>query len=291
MVSFFLADGAGGPGLTGMMTIISGGCMLWTALFFICLNSPISEYLATKHKNGPLAAKVDTTDRCLAFFHSAISGGFGIYAWVAVPLGLCNHTARQESVMRMGVAITASFMIYDFAMLFAVEVVMELREYSWAMYIHHINIIPMFLIGLHLNVYSWFLCACLINEVSTLPLHVCYFLNRHGHSGTTVFFVFGVMLLASFGILRVVAIGGIATVFWIKGACGSEGAPQWVVIYSSIVFGVHFILNFWWYVMILKMVAGKSKKDPGATPQENVPLIATEAGLGPTPPEEAASPA
>lgn len=276
--------GVDGPGLSGVATVLGGGIALWGILFTVVLNSPLSEKLSTKHYNGPFAARVETTDRCLAFLHAAISGCFGVYAFVAAAPGLCSYDPRVEAVMRFGVAMTASFLIYDFALLIVAEVVMGLRETSWGMWIHHLNIIPFFILGLYHNQVTWFMCANLINEVSTLPLHATFFMHVHGMSGSPLFYVCGVMLVLTFLILRVVAIGVIGYLYGAAGGCESEGAPRTLVVVGWVTLIVHWILNAYWYMKIMRMVLFKKDK-----PRESVPLIATEAGLGPTPPEESAS--
>merc|ERR1719261_39358 len=89
------------------------------------------------------------------------------------------------------------------------------------------------------------------------------------------------MLVLTFLVLRVVAIAGIAIAFGKAGGCASVGTPMGLIVLSWIVVSVHWLLNAYWYAKIMKMILFKKEKT-----RESVPLIATEAGLGPTPPED-----
>ena len=40
-----------------------------------------------------------------------------------VPWGLCQNEASEEAIMRFGVALTSSFLFYDWVLLFIVEVI------------------------------------------------------------------------------------------------------------------------------------------------------------------------
>jgi hypothetical protein len=272
--------GVDGPGLTGVATVLSVGTVFWCSVFAAVLYSPLAEKLSTKHYNGPLAAKVEVTDRILAFLHAAVSGSFGVYAW-AQPWGLCSYDPGVEVVMRFGVALTTSYLVYDFALVIIAEGVMQLREPSWGLWIHHVNILPFFAAGLFFGQISWFMCANLLNELSTLPLHCTFFMHQHGMNTNPLFYVSGLMLVVTFLMLRVVAIAGIAVLFGKAGSCAGAGSPRGLIILSWLVVSVHWILNAYWYAKIMKMILFKKEKT-----RESVPLIATEAGLGPTPPED-----
>lgn len=278
-----------GPGLSGVAAVLTGGLILWGVLFTLVFNSRLSESLATKHYNGPVAAKVEATDRILAFVHAVVSGSFGVYAWTAVPLGQCTYDAGQEQTMRFGVATTMSFLMYDFTLLIVAEAVLKLRDASKAMWLHHINILPYFFFGIFHNQVSWFMCANLINEVSTVPLHVTFFMHAHGKNNNILFFVMGAVLVLTFLVLRVVAIVVIAYYFYAQRSCVNEGSPAHLAVISWITVTIHWILNSYWYMKIMQLILKKkiSRDDNG--PRESVPLIATEAGLGPTPPEDSAN--
>lgn len=277
--------GVFGPGLSGVSAVLTGGAIFWGVLFTGVFNSRLSENLATKHYNGPVAAKVEVTDRCLAFLHAVVSGGFGIYAWTAVPLGQCSYDVGQDQTMRFGVATTMSFLMYDFALLIVAEAVLRLRDMSKAMWLHHINILPYFFFGIYHNHVTWFMCANLINEVSTVPLHLTFFMHAHGRSNNMVFFALGGILVLTFLVLRVVAIVVIAYYFYLQRSCVGEGSPAHLAVISWITVSIHWTLNSYWYWKIMQLILKrKISRDDG--PRESVPLIATEAGLGPTPPED-----
>lgn len=281
--SFADFAGVDGPGLKGVATVLSVGTVFWCSLFAAVLYSPLATKLATKHYNGPTAAKVEATDRILAFIHAAVSGSFGAYAW-AQPWGLCSYDPGVEVMMRFGVAMTTSYLVYDFALVIIAEGVLALREPSWGLWIHHVNILPFFATGLFYGQLSWFMCANLINELSTLPLHCTFFMHQHGMNNNPLFYVSGMMLVLTFLVLRVVAITAIGIMFGKAGSCASAGTPRSLVVIAWIVVSVHWLLNGYWYAKIMKMILFKKEKT-----HENVPLIATEAGLGPTPPEDSSS--
>lgn len=277
-----------GPGLSGVAAILAGGAIIWGLLFTLVFNSRLADSLATKHYNGPVAAKVEATDRCLAFVHAIVSGSFGIYAWTAVPLGRCSYDAGEEQTMRIGVATTMSFLMYDFALLVVAEAILRLRDTSKAMWLHHINILPFFFFGVYHNQVTWFMCANLINEVSTVPLHITFFMHAHGRSNNILFIVMGGILVLTFLVLRVVAIVIIAYYFYLQKSCVGEGSPAHLAVISWITVSIHWILNSFWYWKIMQLIVKrKISRDDG--PRESVPLIATEAGLGPTPPEDMAN--
>jgi len=190
----------GGPGLRGVAYVIVGGVATWMFLSMCILKSPLVDALVTKDTRG--VSKVDVVERVTGGIHALISSGFGIFAWTAVSVGQCTYDSKTEMVLRFGTALTASYLINDFIFLFLVEVVQKVRDPWWSMWVHHINIIMFFFIGLASNQISWFMCANLINEVSTIPINVGYMMKAHGYSGSLLYNAVGMFTLLAFTVLR-----------------------------------------------------------------------------------------
>jgi len=251
------------------------------------MNSPIVELLMTKESKG--VSKVDVIERVNGSIHAVISSGFGIFAWTAVSVGQCTYDGKIEMVLRFGTALTASYLIYDFVFLFLVEGLQKAREPWWSMWVHHVNIITFFFIGLASNQISWFMCANLINEVSTIPINMGFMMKAHGYSGSSSYNAVGMLTLLAFTVLRIAAIPYIGYLFHKAGTCSSAGATSFLVTFCWAVLGVHFILNLYWYGKLLALATktwskpDASSKAAGDREGEKVPLIASEAGLGPSP--------
>merc|ERR1719420_1449829 len=247
------------------------------------LKSPLADALMTKETKG--VSKVDVVERVTGGIHALISSGFGIFAWTAVSVGQCTYDSKTEMVLRFGTALTASYLINYFIFLFLVEVVQKVRDPWWSMWVHHINIIMFFFIGLASNQISWFMCANLINEVSTIPINVGYMMKAHGYSGSLLYNAVGMFTLLAFTVLRIAAIPYIGYLFYEAGTCSSAGATRTLVSFCWAVLGIHFILNTYWYGKLLALAArtwSKPEKGKDAA-AEHTPLIASEAGLGPSP--------
>jgi len=271
----------GGPGLTGVAYVIVGGVATWMLLGMCILKSPLVDALATKDTKGGVS-KVDVVERVTGGIHALISSGFGIFAWTAVSVGQCTNDKTTEMVLRFGTALTASYLINDFIFLFLIEVMQRVREPVWSMWIHHINIITFFFIGLASNQISWFMCANLINEVSTLPINLGFMMKAHGYAGSMLYNAVGMFALVAFTVLRVAAIPFIGYLFYKAGTCSSAGATSFLVSCCWAVLAIHFLLNTYWYGKLLAL-ATRTWSKPEKGKGEQVPLIASEAGMGPSP--------
>jgi hypothetical protein len=273
----------GGRGLAGVACVIVGGVVLWMMLGMCILKSPLADALMTKETKG--VSKVDVVERVTGGIHALISSGFGIYAWTAVSVGQCTYDSKTEMVLRFGVALTAAYLINDFFFLFLVEAVQRTREPWWSMWMHHINIVTFFFIGLASNHISWFMCANLINEVSTVPINVGFMMKAHGYSGSLMYNAVGMLAFVAFTVLRIAAIPYIGYLFYQAGSCSAAGASRALVSLCWAVLAIHFILNAYWYCKLLALAAKTWSKPDKAKDEragERVPLFASEAGLGPS---------
>jgi len=271
----------GGPGLPGVIHVLYGGVIIWGLLFVIILNSPIATSLSTKHQFGPLAGRVDVTDRLCAVTHAIISGSFGIWAWTFVPIGQCHNSPQEERLLRVAVALTTSFLCYDLIMLTCAEAIYRIRDVSWSMWCHHINILVFFFAGLLSNQLAWFMAANLVNEVSTLPLHLTYFMYMHGFSDTVLFKIFAIFLLLGFFTLRVVGIALSMVLLYNQNSCIGQGCDRSLATCAWIVVSIHWALNIYWFAKLFQMMLKKGKAPEDTTDADRVPLIARKSGLGP----------
>lgn len=282
-----------GPGLKGVAYPIIGGVVIWMFLGMCILNSPLVDALVTKERQG--VSKVDVVERLTGGIHALISSGFGIFAWTAVSVGQCTYDNKTEMVLRLGAALTASYLIHDFLFLFLVEAMpnvlrsmQKVRDPMYSMWLHHINIVTFFCIGLASNQISWFMCANLINEVSTIPINVGFMMKAHGYSGSLLYNAVGMFALVAFTVLRIAAIPYIGYLFYKAGTCSAAGASRALVSLCWAVLAIHFTLNAYWYCKLLALATKTwskpdSLKAKDAAAGERVPLIASEAGLGPSP--------
>lgn len=281
-----LAD-IGDVGLHDIRGALIGGVIGWGCLFLAVWYSPLPRMLRPpKEEKSEQATTVEVCDRVVAGIHAMVASGFGVYAWVVTPIGSCALPPRPDSVLRLGVSLTAAFLIYDLAMLLASDVVLRLRPISKMMLVHHANILPFFLIGLSMHSLTWFMGAMLVNEVSTVPLHVTWFLKEHGQKDTIPFAIFGATLVLSFLVTRVIAITAAFIIFLRATGCNEvfttdnvASAMFWITVVAT---AVHWCLNVYWFYKLLLVIGKKSRQqEPPAETDALLPSEASRAGLGP----------
>lgn len=279
-------DELGGVGLDDVRAALVGGTMGWACLFVACWYSPLPRMLSKKKEEGASSAgTVEVCDRVVAMLHAAVSSWFGIYAWTT-PLGSCVLPGEQDGLLRTGVGLTAAFIMYDLGMLLASDVVMRLRPISTPMLIHHANILLFFFVGLAMHSLTWFMASMLVNEVSTVPLHITWFLKEHGKRDSILFSVSGACLVLSFLVARVIAIPSVFIIFLRAEGCRSSfkavnvaSAMFWLTVFVT---GVHWALNVFWFYKLLLLAGKKRSRDPrGSEGDPLLPDAATRAGLGP----------
>jgi len=286
----------GQSGLTDIHMWLVIGTFFWGAMFLFFYNTTIIDRLMTPNKEGPVAAKVDVSDRVTAFIHAIVSGlGFGLYAWCYLPASLCNPSGHQEHMLRLGVVLTTSYLVYDLIMVFVVDVVMRCRPVAYGMFIHHINILILFFACLYTHELMWFMAATLFNEISTIPLHVTFLMNAHGYRDHPMFMGMGVTLVVSFFVTRIIGIAVLGVLMAQTSTCtgtegGYVGATHQMVIITWVCTSIHWLLQIFWFYKILQLAMKKSPGSKGQeqtsekeplVPRETMPRIATQAGLGP----------
>lgn len=277
----------GDVGLHDIRGALVGGAIGWGCLFFAVWHSPLPRMLKTpKEQKNEQAATVEVCDRVVAMIHAMISGSFGVYAWVVTPIGSCALPPREDSMLRLGVALTAAFLMYDMGMLLASDVFLRLRPISKAMLVHHVNILLLFFTGLAMHSFTWFMAAMLVNEVSTVPLHVTWFLKEHGQKDTLPFAIFGASLVLSFLVCRVVAITAALIIFLRATGCNevftTDNVATAMFWMALVAFIVHWCLNVYWFYKLLLMAGKKSRREePAAETDALLPGEASRAGMGP----------
>lgn len=275
-----------GPGLNGVMPVLVGGVVWWFLMGALILMSPLVGMMVTKDSKG--VTQLDVVERITGFVHAAASGTIGVWAWLAVPVGQCQYDQASEKVLRFGVALTMSYIIYDWLLLVAVEVAWKMRDVWWTMWIHHANILSFFAMGLAYNQVSWFLAAHLVNELSSMPINICYFMKNYKMDDSSLFLLSGGTALGTFFVMRVVAIPVIGVLFYRTASCSSAGMPPSMQAHAWVVIAIHWWLNCYWFHKMVKL-AFKTGDDPKPSKKideregERLPLIASEAGLGPMP--------
>lgn len=270
-------------GLADVRTALVAGTVGWGCIFLAVWHSPIPRMLRPPKDQKPiLTANVEVCDRVVAAIHAAVSGSFGVYAWVQTPSGACMLPAREDAVLRLGVALTASFLSYDLVMLLVSDAWLRIRPISGLMLLHHVNILVFFLAGLTMHALTWFMGAMLVNEASTVPLHVTWFLNGLGQTNTLPFTICGSLLILCFLIARVVAITAAFAIFLRAGGCtsvlGHEARPMFYLTVMATV--LHWCLNTYWFKKLLDLARKKSRPEPTET-DALLPDGAARAGLGP----------
>lgn len=267
----------GGPGITGVAAVICVSTLVWGLLGAALSQSPIVDALTTKDSSG--VTKVDVVERGVGFTHALISSGFGLYAWLAVQPGMCNYNEQAEMIMRFGVAVTTGYLIYDWILLLVLEVVYKYRDVWWTMWLHHATILSLFFAGLAYSQITWFMAAHLINEVSTMPLQLAFFMKNHKWEGTCSFIAVVCMVVITFTAFRIIAIPVIGWMFYAQDGCSKQGVGTYLASHAWMVIGLHLLVNLYWYSKLMWMVV----RPPKTEPHERMPLIAQEAGLGPAP--------
>lgn len=276
-------SGLVGPGLSGVAHVLVGGVVTWCVMSAVILQSPLVDWLVTKDSKG--VTRLDVVERATGLVHALVSGCIGIYAWTAMPVGACTYNPAAEQFLRFGVAFTMSYIIYDQLLLVLVEAVYRVRDVWWTMWAHHVNILTLFGVGLAYNQMSWFLAAHLINEVSSVPINLCYFMKNHRQEGTPAFMAMGGLAVLTFTVLRILLIPAIGYMFYKAGSCTSAGNPPGLVALGWTVIAIHWMLNCYWYGKMLSLVCRK-KRVRKSVDEEKLPLIASEAGLGPAVPAQ-----
>lgn len=277
-------DSMMGPGIEGVMPILIGGVVSWFVISALILMSPMLKMMVTKDSKG--VTELDVVERVTGFVHAGVSGGIGVWAWLAVPVAQCRYDPETERVLRFGVALTMSYIIYDWLLLVAVEVAWKIRDVWWTMWIHHANILSFFAMGLLYNQVSWFLAAHLVNELSSMPINICYFMKNYKMDSSPLFMLSGGSALLTFFVMRVVAIPAIAVMFYRAGQCASTGMTANMAYHAWVVIMIHWGLNCYWFGKMVKLAMKTKKESPPKMSEqegEKLPLIASEAGLGPMP--------
>jgi len=274
--------------------LLLGGIFLWTLLYLVLYNTNTINFLVPPGKNGTVLARVDTCDRVTAFIHACISGlGFGVYAVTHAPTSVCDPSILEDRLLRIGVALTTSYLFFDLGMIFTTDVIMKVRPIQTGMFIHHVNILILFTVTLYTHELSWFMAATLVNEVSTVCLHVTYFMAAHNKKNSPYFRGFGIALVLSFFATRIIGIGVILTMLYHQHSCRGGlylGLTTPLVVLTWTCSIIHWLLNVFWFNKLLAMALkpGKPSEEDGALDKpeplpvnERVPLIAQQAGLGP----------
>lgn len=271
--------------------MVCASCLLWGSLFSVLWMMPSLVRLQSKktvESLGIVGAQVETVDRLVAMVHAAVATVFGVLGWAYFFSsglgGACGVTQPfPHTAMRTGTSITLGFIIYDMAVILVVDVIMGVRRVVPDMVLHHVTIITLATLALNPGAIGtdfmlWFFCANLLNEFSTIFLHLCKFAKECGYENYTIFKVLGAGLVLTFFTCRCVVISSTAVVLGLTHNCGAKPALAGP---ADTLLGVHLCLNFYWFFLIMKMILKAPKRESVASPSdpESSPLLADASGV------------
>lgn len=259
---------------------LAGSCLFWAGLFTLLWYTPAVARLQSKRtvaELGILGAQVETCDRMVATAHAVVATVFGCMAWSFFGTGVCDLDPAKVKILRVGTAVTAGYILYDFSVILVSDVFRGLRPVAKDMVLHHLVIGTLAVYVLTFETMEpmlWFFSVNLFNEISTVFLHLCKFSAECGYKDTPMFAVLGGSLVTSFFVGRCLLISLTITLLGRSHLCGIP-VNEYVAgsVYGLV--GTHWMLNMYWFIKLMAMVLRKPKDSRPNTPREpeQAPLL------------------
>lgn len=274
--------------MVDMRVTLLVSCACWAGIFTVLWNMPAVARLQSKRtiaELGVSGAMVETCDRITATMHACVATVFGCMAWTYFGTGVCDLSPPHVKVLRVGTAVTAGFIIYDFSVILVADVMRGFRPVAKDMLLHHLVIGCLALYVLTFETMEpmlWFFSVNLFNEISTVFLHLCKFSAECGMKETTLFMALGGLLVSTFFIARVCLISLTLALLGKSHLCGIPTEPAVTASIYTLV-AIHWCLNVYWFGKLMAMVLRKKgdsrpntpRAEPAdvAEPAENMPLL------------------
>lgn len=272
--------------MVDMRVTLLVSCAVWASVFTLLWNMPAVARLQSKRtiaELGVAGAMVETCDRITATMHAAVATVFGCMAWTYFGTGVCDLSPPHVKVLRIGTAITAGFIAYDFSVIIVADCIRGMRPVAKDMILHHLVIGCLALYVLTFETMEpmlWFFSVNLFNEISTVFLHLCKFSAECGMKETTLFMALGGLLVLTFFVGRVCLITLTLALLGKSHLCGIPVHPG-VAASIYVLVGTHWCLNVYWFAKLMAMVLRKKgdsrpstpRAEPHAEPAEGVPLL------------------